>query len=408
MTKSSVAIVITAVGLVAGAVSSTVVAQEKQAVSKPSQKTLKAAQDACTAKKYDECSSKAREGLGISGATGYDRFVANQLLAFAAARSGNNAEAARAMEAMLESGFGSAADQNNWTKGLASVAYQQKNYARSAELGQRLIRNGGGDADTYTLVAQSYYLQDKYREAAKFLSDFVVSQEGRGQTPREQSLQLIGDSYRKLGDNAAATAALEKLVGYYPKPNYWNNLLYSMLRTPSITDRQTLQVFRLMHATGTLSQPSDYTEMAQLAIEQSASNEAKTVLEAAMAGNVFTDQTQKDRNTRLLEAAKKSAATEQAGLAKFEMEAKAAKAGEADVSLGRSYLSLGMNDKAIEAITRGMGKGSLKQPEEAQLLLGIAHYRQKNIAEADKAFRALKSTDALYQRLAKLWALHAK
>ncbi len=133
-----------------------------------------------------------------------------------------------------------------------------------------------------------------------------------------------------------------------------------MLRTQGITDRQTLNVYRLMQDTKTLAQPSDYTEMAQLAIDAGTPGEAQKVLEQGFAANVFTEQRAKERNQRLLEAAKKAAATDQATLAKSEAEAKAAKTGDADVALGSAYLSYGQNDKALEALTRGIGKGGLK------------------------------------------------
>ena len=96
------------------------------------------------------------------------------------------------------------------------------------------------------------------------------------------------------------------------------------------------------------------------------------MLEKGVADDVFTEQRDKDRNQRLLEAAKKACATDQAGIGKFETEAKAAAAGEADVRLGQAYLSFDQYDKAAEPIQRGIGKGELKQPEEAQILLGIA------------------------------------
>jgi tetratricopeptide (TPR) repeat protein len=382
-------------------------ADGKPTVSKVAAKTLKAAQEAQTAKKYADVVSKTQEALALPGKTPYDAYVANQMLGFAYIRLGNIAEAAKAFEAALDLGFAAPAEQNTLTKALASAAYQQKNYAKAADFGLRLIRAGAGDGDTYTLVAQAYFLQDKYKEAARFLGEYVSDVEKRGQTPREQSLQLISESYQKIGDTAAATNMLEKMVVYYPKPNYWNNLLYTLMRTEGNSDRHILNIYRLMQDTGTLKNPSDYTEMAQLALEQGTPGEAKAVLEQAIAASVFTEQRDKDRNARLLESAKKAAAADLASLPKFEIEAKAAKTGEPDVALGRGYLSHGMNDKAAEAIARGIAKGSLKYPDESQILLGVAQLRLKNSAEAIKSFRAVKTADARYQRIAKLWVLHA-
>ena len=85
----------------------------------------------------------------------------------------------------------------------------------------------------------------------------------------------------------------------------------------------------------------------------------------------------------------------------------AMKTGEADVRIGLAYLSYGQLPQALAAIQRGIGKGGLKNPAEAQLLLGIAQLRSGNKAEAVKAFKAV-SGDPTLTRLGNLWALRAQ
>ena len=396
-----------ALGLVlAGGVAVSTTAAEKQTVSKAAQKPLKAAQDAMKAQKYDEAIAHSNEALALPGKTAFDAYVSYQVLVFSYLKKGNTAEAAKAMEAELATGLTTPAEEATINKALASIAYQQQNYAKAAESYNKLIKSGNGDAESYTMVAQSYYLMKNYKDACKFLTDYVGDQEKTGKAPKEQTIQLYANSCEKACDNAGATAGQEKLVVYYPKPAYWNGLLYSVLRTQGINDRQTLNVYRLMQDTKTLAQPSDYTEMAQLAMDAGLPGEAQKVLEQGFAANVFTEQRAKERNTRLLEAAKKAAAADQPTLVKSEAEAKAAKTGDADTALGGAYLSYGQNDKALEALTRGVGKGGLKTPE-GQIMLGIAQLRSGSKAEAVKTFKSVKSEDATWARIAKLWALNA-
>lgn len=397
------ALVVATLGL--GAVSPAALAET---VSKTAAKTLKAAQDACNAKNYTECINKSKEALALPGKTAYDGYVANQFLAMAYARTGNNTEAANALEAQLDSGFVPAAQQKDIIKSLGTFAYQEKNYAKSSELFNRLIKNGGADELTYTMVAQSYFLQGKFSETGKFLDDYVGDQEKRGQTPKEQTLKLLLGAYDRADNKAGMTNALEKLVVYYPKKEYWNNLLYTLRRTPAMNDRQTLQVYRLMQATDTIQQGADYSEMAELAVATGYPGEAQHVLEQAFAAAVFKEQRDKDRSQRLLDSVKKSAATDQAGLAKQETDAVKAKTGDVDVALGTAYMSYGQNDKAVAALTRGIAKGGLKNMPDALLTLGIAQARMGNKAEALKTFRTVKTDDAVYQRLAKLWSLYVQ
>jgi tetratricopeptide (TPR) repeat protein len=175
-----------------------------------------------------------------------------------------------------------------------------------------------------------------------------------------------------------------------------------------MSDKHTLQVYRLMVANQTMEQCSDYTEMAELAVSGGNPGEAQKVLETAAAANVCTEQRDKDRTLRMLDSVKKSAAADQASLPKIEKEAAAAKTGEVDAALGNAYLSYGQNDKAIEAFGRALSKGGLKNTADVQLTQGVAYVRAGNKAEALKAFKAVKTDDPIYTRLAKLWSLHVQ
>lgn len=406
MSKSLFPAVAAAAALAAGvAGSSTAWAAEGQQVSKAAAKILKAANDAYQAKKWDECVKKANEGANVAGHTAFDSYVANQLLGSCYQRLGNNEEAVKAIEAQIESGFMPAAQQAQFLKSLAVIYYQQKNYAKAVDFGNRVIKGGGGDTEIYTVVGQGLYLQNKYGEAAKFISDYVKDQEAKGQQPKEQTLILLRSAYERGDNNAGSADTLEKLVMYYPKKEYWNNLLYSV-RKLKLTDRQTLQVYRLMIATQTMQQASDYAEMAELAISGGNPGEAQKVLEAGNAANVFTEQRDKDRTARMLNSLKDSTAKDLASLPKLEAEAKNAKNGEVDVALGNAYLSYGQNDKAVAAFNAGLAKGSLKNLADAQLTLGIAQVRAGDKAGALKSFRAVKTDDAATMRIAKLWSLY--
>jgi tetratricopeptide (TPR) repeat protein len=235
----------------------------------------------------------------------------------------------------------------------------------------------------------------------------VKDQESRGQQPKEQTLILLPQRLRARQQQHGSADTLEKLVMYYPKKEYWNNLLYSV-RKLKLTDRQTLQVYRLMVATQTMQQPSDYAEMAELAISGGNPGEAKIVLDAGNAANVFVEPRDKDRTARMLTSLKDSTAKDQASLPKLEAEAKTAKTGDLDVALGNAYLSYGQNDKAVAALNAGITKGGLKNLADAHLTLGIAQARMGDKAGALKSFKAVKTDDPASTRIAKLWSLYVQ
>jgi hypothetical protein len=209
----------------------------------------------------------------------------------------------------------------------------------------------------------------------------------------------------KLKDEACTAGGFEKLVTYYPNPAGWANLMQSLFA--SRNDAAAFGAYRLAMDVGAMGGASDYTEMAQRAIELNIPAEAQKTLEAAFAKKAFTEKRDIDRNTRLLNAAKERAAASKAGVAKQERDAAAGKSGDADLAVGQVHLSLGDAASAVKAIQRGIGKGNVTNVAEAQLVLGIAQLRAGNKGEAAKAFKAVKG-DADLERVAKLWALRAK
>ncbi|NJO12657.1 MAG: hypothetical protein HC872_03415, partial [Gammaproteobacteria bacterium] len=86
---------------------------------------------------------------------------------------------------------------------------------------------------------------------------------------------------------------------------------------------------------------------------------------------------ERDRHLRLLNNAKAQAAAAAAATAKLEAEAKSAATGDADVQLGERYLAAGEAQKAVQAVQRGLKKGSVKAVDDAQMVLGRANLQLK-------------------------------
>lgn len=380
---------------------------DKPKVSRSVAKPLKAAQDAMNAKNYPEALEKLKEVQGMSGKSPYDEHLVNEMLGFIYVRTQKYPEAAKALEAGVNSGFLDEGEIPNRVRALAQVNYQIKNYDKAIEYGSRAVKGGYADDDMYTLVGQAYYIKADYKGTIKFLDDYVTSLTRSGKTPKEQTLQLIMSSCVKLDDSACTTRALERLVAYHPKTEYWQNLVYSLFTEEGQTEKGLLHVYRLASEVDVLKRPEDYTEFAQLAIEAGSPGEARSILEKGMQKNVFSDARLLDKNKRLLATAKKQAEADQASLDEVAQDAAAGKTGDKDVSVGLAYLGYKQYDKAVEALNRGLSKPGVQNEAEAQLLLGIAELGAGNKAEAQKAFGAVKG-DPKLERIANLWSLHAR
>jgi tetratricopeptide (TPR) repeat protein len=383
--------------------------KEENKVSKDLAKPLKAAQDALQAKKYPDALAKLKEAESNPKKTPYDEHVINVLAGSAYARTNDYQSAEKAFEAQANDGFTEQSELPRIVKATAQINYQLKNYDKAIEFGNRAIKGGYGDEEVNVIVGQSYYLKGDYKGTLKFFEPIVESDIKAGRTPKDQSLQLIMSSCVKTDDSACTTKALEKLVTYYPKPDYWKDLLYTLQqdRTQTQSDKNTLQLYRLMSEVDVLARPDDYTEMAQLAMEQGSPGEAQHILEKGFQKGVFGDQRTKDKNQRLLDQAKKAAAADEASLPKIEKDADAAPTGDKDVGVGLAYLGYLQYDKATDLLTKGLTKGGVKSEAEARLLLGIAQLKGGHKDDAVKSFHAVKG-DPTLERLANLWSLHAR
>jgi len=372
-------------------------------------KTLKAANDALQAKNWTEVLEKTREASAMTPRSAYDDYVIHSMQMAAYGATQNYPETAAAIESIIDSTFLPAASKPQLLRTLMSIYYSQKDYGKAVTYGERARAAGDTNPDTPLTIAQAYFLDGKFKEAQTEMEGIVQREEQAGRKPSEKALNLIWSCAIKTKDEAAASKAINKLILLYPKPDYWRNAMAGFLNANAKIndDRLKLMTYRLMFQVGILSHAGDYTEMAQIAVDQGNPGEAQTVLEQAFQKNLYTDPHDRERSQRLLDKVRRSAAEDKQTMPKQEREANAAQSGDALVQVGAAYLGYGQPDKAVATITAGISKGNLKHPDEAYMLLGIANERIKNKDEAVRAFNRANS-DPRYAQLAKLWVLEAR
>src|ERR1700745_629592 len=133
------------------------------------------------------------------------------MLKVAYVRTNNFVEAAKVMEAEIDDGFVQPSEMQGLVRALAQVSYQNKNYDKAIEFGNRAIKGGFADDDMKTLVGQAYYLKGDWKQTLHFEENMVDQQVKDGKTPKNESLQLILSSCVKLNDQACETRGLERL-----------------------------------------------------------------------------------------------------------------------------------------------------------------------------------------------------
>ncbi|HYB05488.1 MAG TPA: hypothetical protein VED02_01960 [Methyloceanibacter sp.] len=369
------------------------------------QKPLHDAQEDIKNKKYSDAIAKLKAAEQIQGKTPYDQHLINQFLAYCYIRTQNYAEAAKPAEAQLDDGFTPQAEIPGLMREVIGLNYQIKDYDKVIEIGNRAMKAGYADEQTKTLIGQSYYLKGDWKGTLKFEEGVVDTEIKEGKTPKNDSLLLLYSACQKLNDVKCENSALEKLIAYYPKPEYWQQLLYQIRQETSGNEGNLLETYRLMNEVDIIKEAADYTEFAELAIDAGSTGEAQAILEKGFARNVFTDKRNIERNQRLLDRAKKQAASDQATLPKLEKEADAATTGQKNYGVGLGYYGYGQYDKAVDQLSKAVAKGGVKNDAEAHLLLGISQFKAGHKDDASKSFKAVKG-DPTLERLANLWNLH--
>ena len=354
-------------------------------------------------KKFAEALAKVREAQA-QAKTPFDTFTTQQFVVTFASQSGDSAGALRALEQIIDSQYLDEGTRFKYVKFMTAFYYQTRSYAKTIEFGQRWLKSTPGDVDAIVLVGQSYFLQKDCKNAIKYMDQAIDTSERSGKPLKENYYKIKLQCVTDAGSAAGQLEVFQQLVEHFPSREYWDQLL--TLSRRDVPDRTLLQMYRLMYETDNVRSPSEYMEMAQLAIEFGYPGEAQNVLERGFSTKVLENDKDVDRFRRLLDGAKKEADGDKRSLPLLDKESRNAKTGDADVKLGFAYLTYGDSAKAIEALERGIGKGGVKNMAEAKIFLGMAYLKAKRIDDAKKAFREAKD-DQILGKVAKLWLLKA-
>lgn len=375
--------------------------QFSAAVGKP----LKAAQDAIKGKQWNVALDRLKEAQAVPSKKPHEQYAIDQLLAYVLYTQKKYGEAAAAYERMIESGQMPAAELPERTKAVAQMYFQLKDYDKSIKWSKSSLEKNPNQQDVQVILAQAYYLKKDYKNAIDTMSKMVASTERAGQTPKEDHLRVIQASQLELGNKDGAAEALKKLVRYHQKPEDWDALL-DIYSKKDHSDRVQLGFYRLMLEANVLKRPADYVETAQLAMDAQVPAEAQAVVEKGIENGTLksTDKAMQGKYDRLLEGTRKRVAENRTQLAQLTKDAASAPQGQSDVLLGQTYMSYGQYDEAIGALQRGLKKGGVSDPDEAQISLGLAYMRKGQNDLARQAFRAVKK-NSQWADLAELWSL---
>ncbi len=401
-----VVVAATSLASVTAVMSPAAFAAEKPKLSQKVGKPLQEAQQLIGQKKFKEALDKVNEASAVSGKSAQEDQIINEFKISILGQMKDTAGAAKVIETMLAANQIPAAQIPERILLLTQIYFQQKDYPKAIQYGERYVKDSGANVEVMDIVARSYYLKGDFKTAGEQVQKLIKQAEQAKKIPEKGWYELLMSCQFKLDNKVGITTTLESLLNNYPTQEYWRNIFKYLSNEASYSEKETIEIFRLKKALGIL-EAKEYIDMAELSLAMNDPGDAKAALEAGTSAGVLGQAKEKERETRLLNLAKTKAAQDLASLDVSAAEAQTLPNGEALAKIGAAYLGHGLNDKAIAALKTAINKGSVSSIDEAYLRLGVANLNSGKKADAIKAFQSVSDKSKL-ARLSRLWIIYAQ
>ncbi len=389
-----------AAGLVTAGLSAADAATLRAEVGKPLQK----AQALANARNYRGAIQQINIAAAARGLTSEESFVIEQERGSIAQRFNDNATASKVYADMLASGRVPASERPKLLLAEASIAFDAKNFAGAVNWYQQYLKLAPTDAAARGYLISAYYQNKDYATAGRLQAEQVAATVRAGRRPTEEQLQLLAACQREGGDTLGFGNTMVQLVTYYPKPDYWQNLVHSAQTRPGFASRLTLDIDRFELATGLLTKPDDLMEMVELALQVPVPGEAKVITDHAYSTGAFGNGPGAPRQQRLRDLVNKTYASELAALPGREAEAQSSHDGNLLTALGEEYASYGQYPKGVALMEAGLRKSGLRHPDDSRLHLGLAYMNAGQKPRAIAMFRTVGGKEGAAE-IARLWMM---
>ena len=218
--------------------------------------------------------------------------------------------------------------------------------------------------------------------------------------PRQSWMRLLAALYSQKQDYENATPVLEELVLRFPKKQYWVQL--SLIYGAREDYRRSLAVQQVAYAQGLLTEDKELRRLARSYLYRELPYPAAKVLEKALEDGAIA------RDAKAFELLANSwiAAREyERSLDPLQRAAELSEDGNLYLRLGQVHMQGESWSQAAALLEKAVDKGGLKDPGNAQLLLGIAYYNDARAARARSSFLRARQHDST-RDAAKRWITH--
>ena len=383
-----------------------VLAQDKGPTVRPEVgKPLQAAVELLKQRRAREALARAREAQAVADKTPYESYMVTRVIGQSAAVAGDAATAAPALESAAASSAAPEADKRQLLAMAAGQYYALKEYGKASSVATRYFQYGGSDKSIRTIYINSLYLGGNYGAASREVASDVEAEERAGKNPSEEELKLLASANAQAKDTAGYGRAMEKLVAYYPKQEYWLSVLQNVMTRSGFNERLQIDVARLKLEVGAMRNAAEYLEFAQMSLIEGFPVEATRIVDKGYAAGVLGVGAEAARHKRLRDLAAKNVAEDKKAVAEAEKQDMASKDGKTLFNEGFNFVLHGKAEKGLTMMQQGLKTGGgFRRPDHARLQLGYAYHLAGQNARALEMFKSVQGTDGA-AALARLWVL---
>lgn len=372
-------------------------------VSKP----LAAAESALSAKNYAKAMEAVKAADAVSGKSSYDSYVIEQMRGAIAAQSGDVATMTEAYDKVIASSRTSKEQKAQLLQAEATTAYTAKDYPRAAAGFERYLKQVGPNAAIEKYLVQSYYLQKDYANAGRIQKQLIEETLKAKKVPAENDLLMLATCQTQVKDTAGQMHTYVLLATYYPKPDYWAQLLHALVTNNSLPPALQLDVYRVRLAAGNLTQASDFLDASEIAVQAGVPKIGLDIMTAGYNAGVLGKEPGAARQAKLKDFIAAAVEKKKASIASEEATAVKAPTGDALLTVGYNYVTLGQADKGLGLMQQAIDKGVRGDINIARLRLGEAQLDAGRAGDAVTTLGTVEGTNGA-KDIAQLWILKTK
>jgi len=231
------------------------------------------------------------------------------------------------------------------------------------------------------LLAQGYYQTKDYNKALSNVEKAISMYKEKAKVPKEQWYNLARFLYFEKDNTNKTVDVLEELLKYYPKKQYWVQL--SHMYGEQKKETQQLAAMETAYVQSMLDKGTEQVTMAYLYLNADVPYKAASVMDKGLSSKAIEA---KSKNYEIAGNAWRQAQEIDKAIPAMEEAASRSDKGELYARLGNVYLDGDQYKKAVTALKKGLGRGGVKRPDTANLVLGMAYFNLKQYDSARSAF----------------------